>query len=444
VWEWGRIRAGVRSSTVGTSREPAPWLRPTRLLGVSRAEVMGRFAGRKPQYPSVLVTDGEERATLAVVRSLGRAGYHVFVCSPRRNPLAGASRYCRGCATVPHPLDEPDSFSAAVERLLQQWGIVILLPITEASILALLPVRERFGGVTVPLPPLDCFRRVCDKAHVLSEASDIGIAVPNERRLMSPAERRYLAPAELDFPLVIKPVRSVACFNSRRVKVGVRHAADWEALQVQLDRVSAAAYPLLLQRRVIGPGIGVFLLIWDGELRALFAHRRIREKPPSGGVSVLRESIPADVTLVKRSQALLNRLGWQGMAMVEYKLEAATGKAFLMEVNGRFWGSLQLAIDAGVDFPVLLVSSALGRASPPVLSYHFGVRSRWWWGDVDHLIARLTRSPEDLSLPPGGPGNWRAMLDFVTSHGPSSRGEIFRLDDPSPAVRETIDWVLGR
>jgi len=95
----------------------------------------------------VLVTDGEERAALAVVRSLGQSGYPVFVCSTRRSPLAGASRYCCGHAAVPHPLHEPDGFSSVVVGLVEQWGIGALLPITEASLLALLSTRDRFVSV---------------------------------------------------------------------------------------------------------------------------------------------------------------------------------------------------------------------------------------------------------------------------------------------------------
>ena len=68
-------------------------------------------------------------------------------------------------------------------------------------------------------------------------------------------------------------------------------------------------------------------------------------------MSVYRESVAADPDLVRRSRALLDAFGWCGVAMVEYKLDERTGTPYLMEVNGRFWGSLQLAIDAGVDFP---------------------------------------------------------------------------------------------
>ena len=136
--------------------------------------------------------------------------------------------------------------------------------------------------------------------------------------------------------------------------------ADAASLRPIVDSLDDAAFPLLVQQRIVGPGVGIFLLLWDGAVRATFAHRRLREKPVSGGVSVYSESVSADPALVERSRQLLEQMQWSGVAMVEYKLETKTGTPYLMEVNGRFWGSLQLAIDAGVDFPALLVAAATG------------------------------------------------------------------------------------
>jgi predicted ATP-grasp superfamily ATP-dependent carboligase len=177
---------------------------------------------------------------------------------------------------------------------------------------------------------------------------------------------------------------------------------------------------------------------------AVCGHRRIRETPPSGGVSVYREAIAPPATLVAQSRALLDQFDWKGVAMVEYKVQESTGTPYLMEINGRFWGSLQLAIDAGVDFPNLLVDSALGAHSgrrPDEIRE--GVRSRWEWGDVNHLIARLRRSSTQLALPPGSPGRGDALLDFFHWRR-GDRLEVLRMGDLGPFVRETIDWFRRR
>lgn len=390
---------------------------------------------------AILVTDGEQRAALAVVRSLGRSGYRCIVCSAGGRSLAGASRHAAADHVVPDPLADPDAFAGAVAGIAAASRARVVLPVTDAAVLALVPERERLRPAELPLPPLESIHCVADKARVLEAASPLGIAVPEQRTVAAPAD---LASARIPFPVVVKPACSVVTHEGRRIRLGVRHAADPAGLERAARDYPAGAYPLLLQQRVVGPGIGIFLLLWEGELVARFAHRRLREKPPSGGVSVYRESIPADPDLVARSRALLERFGWSGVAMVEYKLDAATGRPYLMEINGRFWGSLQLAIDAGVDFPALLVDLALGRRPNPVTAYRAGVRSRWWWGDVDQLLARLRRSDADLALPPDAPGRLRAVLDVLRLWRPGDRSEILRARDPLPFLRETWLWLHGR
>jgi predicted ATP-grasp superfamily ATP-dependent carboligase len=390
---------------------------------------------------NVLVTDGEQRASLSVVRSLGRTGYRVHVSSHERRSLAGASRFATATALVPSPLLAPAEYTDAIAELVRRRRVDVLLPVTEQSLLALLPARDRFAGVSVAAPPLDALRRISNKSELLVHADKQGIAVPRQAVLESPGTARDALGA-LSFPVVVKPARSIhegGFFN-------VKHAAGAAELAARLAAFPPAAYPLIVQERIVGPGTGIFLLLWDGRLLATFAHRRLREMPPSGGVSVYSESIAADPALVAASRALLDDFGWHGVAMVEYKRDARTGTPYLMEINGRFWGSLQLAVDAGVDFPALLVAAALGQPVAPVERYRIGVRLRWAWGDLEHLITRMRHSPERLSLPPDAPPRGQVLREFLTWRR-GDRNETLRLSDPLPFFVDARQWLgirLGR
>lgn len=394
---------------------------------------------------TVLVTDAGQRSALAIVRSLGRAGHRVYVASDRRGSLAAASKFGSGEVVVADALSDPSRFLDDLRGAVARWGIDTLIPVTEPALLAVLPARDTFGGLQIPFADAETFRSISDKPLLLETAPRFGIAVPAQHVLRTRADRASLALASLRFPLVVKPARSVADGqgDGTRTKLAVRHAADAVELGRVLDEMGDGAYPLLLQQRIVGPGVGLFLLLWDGETVGVFSHRRLREKPPAGGISVYSESIAADPTLVARSRALLEHFAWRGVAMVEYKLDAASATPYLMEVNGRFWGSLQLAIDAGVDFPALLLAAAWGERPAPVHSFATGVRCRWWWGDVDHLVARLRRSAAELALPPGAPSRWQAVRDFLRS-APGDRNEVLRREDPRPFFRESVNWIKRR
>lgn len=396
--------------------------------------------GRHAPRHTVLVTDAEQRSALAAVRALGGAGHRVYAASSKARPLASASRYVERSIRVADPLHEAAAFVDDLASAIERLGADVVLPMTDASMLAVLATPERLAPAALPFASYDSFGAISDKQRLLATAPRFGIQVPAQFTIC-PEDIWAIADVRVPFPVVVKPARSVGEFDGRRARYNVQYARDAAELASVVEHADRAAFPLMLQQRVVGPGIGIFLLLWDGDIVAAFSHRRIREKPPSGGVSVYRESIPADPDLLARSRALLEHFGWRGVAMIEYKVDAATGTPYLMEINGRFWGSLQLAIDAGVDFPNLLLATAVDHDRPEPPAYRSGVRSRWWWGDVDQLLTRLRRSPEALALPPDAPTRWQAVREFCRIGGRHDHNEVLRLTDPMPFVRESINWL---
>ena len=389
---------------------------------------------------SVLITDGEQRAALAVVRSLG-AHYRCIVAASSARSLAGSSRFCSKSVIVPDPLANPDAFFDAILAIVKREHVALVLPISEAALVAILPLRSSLAPAVVPFPDLDSFTALTDKQRLLKEASKLGIAIPGQQVISNRGALGSLDLESLAFPVVLKPARSLGSSRGGREKVTVSYAESADDLRRKVGTLSAASFPLLVQQRIVGPGTGIFVLLWNDEQRAVFAHKRLCEKPPTGGVSVYRESIPVDTELLEKSGALLRRFGWQGVAMVEYKRDHVTGRPYLMEVNGRFWGSLQLAIDAGVDFPRILAACALGKEAGPPPSYEVGVRSRWWWGQVDHLVGRVGHRRR-AALPPGTLTTSQALADLL--FGPFRRAdyeEVLWWDDPRPFLNETVRWL---
>ena len=392
------------------------------------------------EIPSILVLDGEHRAALAVVRSLGGRGWLVHVGSSVRHSLAGGSRFTASERLLPDPLGGTEAYCRAVAQIVNDAHASLLIPVTEGSTLAVLEQGDLFAKVRIPTSDLERFRRATDKSAVLALATGLGISVPPQWSLSGKRGEAREIPLER-FPVVVKPARSVVGSAGSRYKVGVRYANSPGQLDRLLAEFGPLAGPFLVQARLEGPGIGIFLLRWEGKVVASFAHRRIREKPPSGGVSVCCESIAAPTGLLAQSASLLEALDWQGVAMIEYKHDLRSDRNYLMEINPRFWGSLQLAIDAGVDFPWYLAQLALGHQLTPVHRWRIGVRSRWYLGEIDHLVARLRHSSADLDLPSDAPGVLRTALSVLTPWRPGQRSDVFRISDPVPSFREVRAWA---
>ena len=378
----------------------------------------------------VLITDGNERAALAVARSLVAAGHDVYAAASERFSLAGAARGVGSLRIEADPLAQPLRFARAVGRAASRCNIDVVLPVTDGSVEATLLHQAQFPRrVVLPLPDLTAYRTASDKAAVLAYARSAGLDVPATRVLSSPNDPDLPGPDF--FPAVLKSHRSVvplAWANSARRRLGVAFVQHSDACRHALQRFPPEAFPVLVQKWVRGPGEGLFLLRWDGQIVAAFAHRRLREKPPEGGVSVYRESIEPPPELVAAGARLLDALDWRGVAMIECKRDLDTGRHVLMEVNGRFWGSLQLAIDAGVDFPALLLACAAGAVPAAPSGYRAGVRGRWFWGEMDHVYlrrgSRLSALAEVMRFRPG-----------------RDHEDVWRWHDPGPFMVESLRRV---
>lgn len=390
---------------------------------------------------AVFVTDGKQRSTLAVVRSLGRAGIPVTVGAAASASLAGCSRYCAGTARYPSPVDDTEGFCEFLRQQMSGGQYKVLLPMTDVTVALAAGMHAELDPlVALPIPGAAQVRQAQDKREVLLLAQRLGVPCPRTF-MLDEQERLQDAVEKAAFPVVIKPRFSRLMRDGRWVSGGVDYACDARELATKYDKAHGEIPFPLVQEKIQGEGRGVFLLLWDGKLKAAFCHRRLREKPPWGGVSVYCESLPLDQELVEKSVALLRAIGWQGVAMVEFKLDQGDGLAKLMEVNGRFWGSLQLAIDAGMNFPLLLYRLASGEKVEPQFAYQPGVKSRWLLGDLDHLWIRLThaRAPNGFS----SGSRLRACADFLKFYEKGMRYEVLRMEDPGPGWYECKDYVRG-
>lgn len=386
----------------------------------------------------VLILDGNARSALAATRSLGRRGVPVVVADETRRTLAGVSKYCSESFTYPSPTADLPAFLSTVKSECSQRGIRVIFPMTEISMSAVLKHKEEFKNFQLPFTEFPTFEAMTDKWNLFRLAQRLNITIPETHYIGDARSLQRIYPI-LKFPVVLKPYRSRIWANGRCAVASVKYA---ESVR-QLERTVAQyeyfrANPFLVQEYVCGEAHGIFALYNQGKPIVSFAHRRLRENPPSGGVSVLCESVEKSPEAWRMARTILDHMAWHGVAMVEFKISAG-GTPYLMEVNGRFWGSLQLAVDAGVDFPWLLYQLATGQTVDHVDGYATGVRSRWLLGDLVRLCKVLAGL--ELPLGPRFPQRMRSILQFLNFFDSNTRCEESRWRDIKPFFFELAQFA---
>ncbi len=380
----------------------------------------------------VLVTDAGRGSAISVIRSLAARGWEVTAADDDPYSPGFYSRHTAHRLRYPAPIQHPDEAAAAIARAVERLAIDLVVPVTDELILPLSAIRLDLSGKTgLALPDDRSIALAADKVATLRLAERLGIDTPRSVVVGHPSDLPSVGD-RLGWPVVVKPARSRTRDTSGAIR---RHSVSYAVDAAELGRIAGAATgPLLVQEYLTGIGQGVELLLRDGDPIAAFQHRRIREVPVTGGASAFRESVPLDPELFRRSVALLAEMGWTGLAMVEFRV--GPRGAALMEINGRIWGSLPLAVRAGVDFPGLMADVHLGRstaAAPPIGCYRLGVTSRSlplevsWIGSV---LAGRSRYPF-IDVPPRRAGI-AAALRLVADDG----WDVQSRDDPLPGLVE--------
>lgn len=368
----------------------------------------------------VLVTGGARPAT-AVVRSLGRRGVQVEVLAESAFVPALHSRYCTARHIGPPLLSS--AFISALVGMLRRRRYEAILPVGHEATLLCAEHRDKLAGLAkLEIAPAEKVRIAADKRKIRELAIDAGVPVPRTLYPASFSEARALS-AELAYPIVIKPVSETTGDSVSFVTRRQDFSGSYE--KFCRNKGFAERELPLLQEFIPGYGCGFFALYQHGACKRIFMHRRIREYPPSGGVSSCAESF-FDSRLKEYGIRLLDSLNWHGVAMVEFRRDERDGDFKLMEINPRFWGSLDLAVAAGVNFPYYLCQMIQGQNLEYSESYDRNLRFRWAMLDLRHVCRRPTSCLAVL----------RDTLD------PKVRSD-FWLSDLSPHLYETADFFRG-
>ena len=388
----------------------------------------------------VLVTDAPSNASLAVVRSLGRRGVPVGVCTfDGEFNLAAFSRWASEACPLPSPSRDPAGFIDGLARLLETGKYPIVFPTTDRTIQLIGQARDRLPSwIQVPIASDDALGTVLDKQRTAVLAERVGVPIPKTWCPADAAETAALVRA-LPYPVIVKPRQTnFLAAHGPLVKADYKVVDSAERLLPAWQAVHDAVPRPVIQAMVRGRGVGINTLWNEGRPLVWFCHKRMREIDLRGGRSTAAVSAACDPRMLESAQRMLAALGWHGVAMAEFKWDETSNQFWLLEINGRFWGSLPLALAAGVDFPYYLYQLAVGQTPEPVAPYAEGVLARDAVAELKHFLkvmahgkgtrlATLAQSPTILHP-------WKASFNWVP-------------DDPEPGRREwlrTLARAFGR
>jgi predicted ATP-grasp superfamily ATP-dependent carboligase len=355
------------------------------MITVRRSEL------HKTSAADILVTADERYAVLAGLRALRAGGYRPWVAASRRGTYATRSRAAAGTILVPDPSEDQAAFVDALAATAERLSASALLPTSESALLALAGTSHRFPTTTaVGADSREIVRRATAKPELMKLASLAGLRVPNTTTItQADLNGRKL---DISLPAVVKPLRSETPGKDGRLQYAsaqaVRTPAELEAVVHLLPGSSWLVQPCLPGKLRAVSGVA-----WQGDL-VCAVHQCADRTYPLLGPSAYAVTIPPDDELEKSVARLLELVGFSGIFQVQF---ISSDVNYFIDFNPRMYGSLALAVGAGLNLPVIWADLLVGR-SPTVRGYRCNVRYRSEERDARALVTAFLRGERRVAM----------------------------------------------
>lgn len=391
---------------------------------------------RSDRRDGVLVLDTGGQCGLSLVRSLGKLPVPVTSGERTARSLGMLSRYSDESYVYPDPTADAGAFVDHLRSHLERSAYAVVLPADDHTSLLLAKHKRELeaAGPIVGVEDWPTFERVYDKAKLFELIETLDVPAPATYAPTSMAAVDDVADA-IDYPAVVKP-RSKSHFRDGEcvtTLVTADNYVDSPASMRRTYRRLVAAHDgferrhPLVQEYVPGTTTTTVALSDEGAVGAYFQEERLRTYPTSGGNSALLGALE-EPKMLEYAERVLGGLEWTGPAMVEFK-RRPDGTFSIIEVNGRYWGSLPFAVTCGVDFPKLHYRQLVGLDPTPPGgrgAYRTDIRlRRLLYEDIKWLRENLAD------------GNLRAVGPFLEAFA-RTRHTCVSYDDPVPTLGAVV------
>ncbi len=375
----------------------------------------------------LLFLDADLRSTLSLIRSIGELDqFNIILAGQSRFDLCRFSKFSNRFYIYYPPHKNHTAFIENLQQIIKNIKPDYIVPCSDRTLYSIYSssIYDEIKPILLA-PNKEEYLYAFDKRRMNHLINSCGIKIIDEISVQDDI-----------LPIVIKPRQSKYIINNQLINGYRKIVFSKEDFTLALEEIKKFDDAPLIQKQIKGKGYGIFIAAKEGKIFSSFAHERIREVPLSGGFSTFRRSIGVDSQLLQAISKIVRTLKWTGIMMVEFK-GTFEGDIRFMEVNGRPWGSIDLAVTAGVDFPKMLIDLYIYQLSYEELrkkynvSYVHNYYSRWIIGEIKYLLSLLsTRLPIKKKF--------KMLQQLIFYKSPLISYDTYRTSDPMPFIMEVF------
>lgn len=298
----------------------------------------------------VLVPDGDSTWALSVIQCLSHIErYKLFVLSNKKRTATKYSKYTSYYKYYKRTTET--DWLEIVKNEIRANNISVVVPIAEPEHSFFIKYKDAISQISkiIPLPELSNFEIAKGKKLLSDFAETNNIAHPRSFYITSESDKQQML-ATANFPILIKPVDQKGGDGIIKVMTG----EDFE------EQVPKIVQPLFIQEYIEGYDIDCSVLCLNGKIitytiqkGTLVGHNPYA--PQLGFDFITNEEV------FQIAKTTMSKLNWSGVAHLDLRYDSKTNSYLLLEINPRFWGSIEGSRVSGINFPDLAIQLAQGN-----------------------------------------------------------------------------------
>ena len=324
----------------------------------------------------VLITDADHRNALAAVRALGKKGIYVVVGGENKLGPAFFSKYCKKRYLYSNP-EEEENFVKDMIAIIKKEKIDVLLPIGIKTCVIVSKNKKKFTKLTnLAISDYKIFLKAHDKSITIKIANNIGVPCPKTSFPKSFEGTKQMA-EKTGYPLILKARKGSAYSGVKIVNNKTELSQKYYELvktDIKNDDIYDHRHPMV-QEYIHGDIYDVCIFADRGRIIRAVTQKRLKTLPVTGGAGIW--NITTDnLGLMEFNKKLIQTMKYHGPAQIEFKIDKK-GIPRLMEINPKFWGTLDLSIQAEANFPLIATEVAMGHKVTSNFSLKKGIEYVW-------------------------------------------------------------------
>lgn len=312
---------------------------------------------------NILISRVNYRKAYPIIKSLKKAKFNVICGVDNKTRLfetEGFSKYADNYVLINNPEHSEQGYIKSLIQIIKTYDINLIMPVGFIDFQLISKYKDELEKhCIIPIENYSAFMKITDKWRLQDICNKLKIKYPRSLLIRKDTDeihiRRFVE--HVGLPIVVK--------GSGDGSLPIYCSNIDDVLKKALNEKTNST---LLQEFINGAGVGYYVFSDKGNILTEFMHKRIFEASPLGGPSI-KASSNYDSDLLKLGRKFVKAISWTGLMMVECKKESETGELYLLEVNPKFWGSLELSYTAGIDFPKHVAEYYLEGKKPNQTAY---------------------------------------------------------------------------